>query len=116
MKHMVGYISIPRDRDTGQVYPDPVDGRVRFKYHPSAFDKRHTLEGVAALAKIQYVAGAAEIFTVILGVSTFVRDINPADDVDGINDVRFNAWLDEIRNTGFPSPCLCRPTRWARAG
>jgi choline dehydrogenase-like flavoprotein len=104
MKHMVGYISISRDRDTGQVYPDPVDGRVRLKYHPSGFDKRHILEGVVALAKIQYVAGATEIFTVIPGVSTFVRDINPADDVDGINDVRFNTWLDEIRNTGFPSP------------
>jgi len=104
MKHMVGYISISRDRDTGQVYPDPVDGRVRFKYHPSAFDKHHILQGVVALAKIQYVAGATEIFTVIPGVSTFVRDVSPADDVDSINDVRFNAWLDEIRNTGFPSP------------
>ncbi|OCK72804.1 GMC oxidoreductase [Lepidopterella palustris CBS 459.81] len=105
MKHMVGYISIVRDRDTGQVYPDPVDGRVRFKYSTSAFDKRHIIEGLVALAKIQYVAGATEIFTVIPGVSTFVRDdSNPVDDVDGINDARFNEWLDEIRATGFPSP------------
>ena len=103
MKHMAGYISICRDRDTGRVYPDPVDGRVRFQYSPSKFDKNHILEGLVALAKIQYVEGANEIFTVIPGVSTFVRD--PATAVgDGINDARFQAWLDEIRAVGFPTP------------
>jgi hypothetical protein len=39
LKHMVGYISICRDRDAGRVYPDPVDGRVRFQYSTSKFDK-----------------------------------------------------------------------------
>jgi choline dehydrogenase-like flavoprotein len=102
MKHMCGYISLARDRDTGQVYPDPVDGRCRFKYTTSAFDKRHIIEGLVALAKIQYVAGAAEIFTVIPGVSTFVRQSEDAR--EGINDTRFQAWLDEIRKAGFPSP------------
>ncbi|KAF1998336.1 long-chain fatty alcohol dehydrogenase [Amniculicola lignicola CBS 123094] len=102
MKHMTGYISIPRDRDTGRVYPDPVDGRVRFKYTTSAFDQKHILEGVLALAKLQYVAGATEIFTVIPGVSTFIRDEESA--AEGINDEKFQAWLGEIRNTGFASP------------
>ncbi|CAI6336556.1 unnamed protein product [Periconia digitata] len=102
MKHMGGYISLARDRDSGRVYPDPHDGRVRFAYTPSAFDKRHILEGLVALAKIQYVQGAAEIFTIVPGVPTFVRDSN-ADAADGINDVMFNAWLDELRKKAFPS-------------
>lgn len=103
LKHMVGYISICRDRDSGRVYPDPVDGRVRFQYTPSKFDKRHILEGLIALAKIQYVEGAEEIFTVMPGMKPFVRDPStPAG--DGINDERFQAWLDEIREKGFPTP------------
>jgi choline dehydrogenase-like flavoprotein len=103
MKHMTGYISIARDRDTGRVYADPVDGRVRFQYSPSKFDKKHILEGLIGLAKIQYVEGASEIFTVIPGVSTFVRD-PAAPRGDGINDEGFQAWLDEIRAVGFPTP------------
>jgi choline dehydrogenase-like flavoprotein len=103
MKHMTGYISIARDRDTGRVYADTVDGRVRFQYSPSKFDKKHILEGLVALAKIQYVEGASEIFTVIPGVSTFVRD-PAAPRGDGINDEGFQAWLDEIRAVGFPTP------------
>lgn len=102
MKHMVGYISLARDRDTGQVYPDPVDGRARFKYTTSKFDQKHIIEGLVAHARIQYVAGATEMFTVIPGVSPFVRSND--DKGEGINDERFQAWLEEIRQAGFPSP------------
>ncbi|RAR14485.1 long chain fatty alcohol oxidase [Stemphylium lycopersici] len=103
LKHMVGYISIVKDRDTGRVYADPVDGRVRFSYQPSKFDKKHILEGIIALAKIQYLEGAEEIFAVIPGLAPFVRD--PSTPVgDGINDPAFQAWLAEIRAKGFPSP------------
>jgi choline dehydrogenase-like flavoprotein len=98
-KHLCGYISICRDRDTGQVYPDPVDGRVRFKYTTSAFDKQHVLEGVIALAKLQYAAGAMEIFTVQHSADSFVRGDN---DVE--NDARFARWLHDIRKRGLPSP------------
>jgi choline dehydrogenase-like flavoprotein len=105
MKHMAGYISICRDRDTGRVYPDPVDGRVRFQYSPSKFDKNHILQGLIALAKIQYVEGASEIFTVVPGVSPFIRD--PATPKgDGINDEKFQAWLGEIRAAAFPAESL----------
>lgn len=103
MKHMTGYISLARDKHTGQVYPDPVDGRVRFKYAVSGLDKKHIIQGLIALAKIQYVEGATEIFTVIPGVSTFVRDPAAASG-DGINDEKFQAWLEEIKLAGFPSP------------
>ncbi|KAL1593077.1 hypothetical protein SLS59_009402 [Nothophoma quercina] len=104
MKHMAGYISICKDRDTGRVYPDPVDGRVRFSYTPSKFDKKHIMQGLLALARIQYVEGASEIFTTIPGVSVFKRDPSLPASGDGINDERFRAWLEEVETTGFPSP------------
>jgi choline dehydrogenase-like flavoprotein len=104
MRHMAGYISICKDRDTGRVYPDPVDGRVRFSYTPSKFDKKHIMQGLVALAKIQYVEGASEIFTVVPGVPAFKRDPELAATGAGINDERFQAWLDEMQRVGFPSP------------
>jgi choline dehydrogenase-like flavoprotein len=103
LKHMVGYICICRDRDTGYVYPDPVDGRVRIAYTTSAFDKKNLIEGLVGTAKIQYAAGAAEIFTTLPGVLPFVRG-DDDDDSEGINNARFNAWLDTIRGHGFPAP------------
>ncbi|KAF2266489.1 long-chain fatty alcohol dehydrogenase [Lojkania enalia] len=102
MKYMTGYISLARDRDSGQVYPDAVDGRARFKYTTSKFDKKHILEGLVALAKMQYAAGATEIFTTQPGLPAFSR--NEASPGEGINDEKFQAWLDDIRHTGFPSP------------
>jgi choline dehydrogenase-like flavoprotein len=103
MKHMTGYISIARDRDTGRVYPDPVDGRVRFHYQTSKFDKQHILKGLIALAKIQYVEGAQEIFTSIPGMPPFIRDPTPPT-AQGVNDQAFQFWLTSLRNHGFPSP------------
>jgi choline dehydrogenase-like flavoprotein len=103
MKHMAGYISIARDRDTGRVYPDPVDGRVRFQYQTSKFDKAHILEGLIALAKIQYVEGAQEIFTSIPGMPPFVRDTTLSTAL-GVNDPAFQSWLTALRTRGFPSP------------
>ncbi|ORY16385.1 hypothetical protein BCR34DRAFT_445943, partial [Clohesyomyces aquaticus] len=117
MKSMTGYISLARDTSTGQVYPDPVDGRVRYKYSVSKMDKRHIIEGLCAAAKIQYVQGATEIFTMIPGVPPFIRSPptlqNPATESDldnesgagaGINDPEFQTWLQNLRYTGFPSP------------
>ncbi|KAL9107737.1 MAG: hypothetical protein Q9187_008385, partial [Circinaria calcarea] len=104
-RNMTGFISITRDKDTGIVYPDPIDGKCRVKYTPSALDRRHVLEGVLALAKICYVAGASEIFTSTAGVSTFVRTEHPTcEDDPGINDPRFQTWLAEVRKKGLPSP------------
>lgn len=104
-KHNVGFISLVRDRDTGRVYPDPVDGRCRIQYTPSAFDKKHAMEGLLALAKINYVAGAREIFTTTYGVPTFVREDVPAGQPDpGINDPRFQTWLHGLRKKGLNAP------------
>ncbi|KAJ4986364.1 long chain fatty alcohol oxidase [Stagonosporopsis vannaccii] len=104
MRHMAGYISIARDRDTGRVYPDPVDGRVRFAYSPSSLDKKHIMQGLLALARIQYVEGAREIFTTIPGVPVFKRDPAVPDGGDGINDASFQAWLSQVETHGFPAP------------
>lgn len=104
MKHMAGFISIARDRDTGRVYPDPVDGRVRFSYTPSKFDKKHIMQGLLALARIQYVEGAEEIFTNIPGVPAFKRDTSLPTTGDGINDASFQSWLSALETKGFPSP------------
>jgi choline dehydrogenase-like flavoprotein len=104
LKHMAGYISLAKERDAGRVYPDPIDGRVRFQYTPSKTTKQHIMQGLLALAKIQYVAGASEIFTTIPGMRPFVRDLSTPQPGDGINDAEFQAWLDEINAKGFPSP------------
>jgi hypothetical protein len=106
MKHMTAWLSIARDRDTGQVYPDPVDGRARFRYEVSKFDKQSILEGLVALAKIKYVSGASEIWTTIPGVEPFVRSSEELSKSsgDGINDARFQAWLDKVKANGAPSP------------
>ncbi|KAF2665538.1 long-chain fatty alcohol dehydrogenase [Microthyrium microscopicum] len=110
MKHMTGHISLARDEGSGSVYLDAHDGRPRFKYNPSRKDRRHILEGVIALAKLNYIAGAREIFTAIPGVPHFVRAPKPTTgeqegcDASGINCPTFNAWLDKIRKVGLPDP------------
>ena len=104
-RYMSGYISLVRDRDTGRVYPDPADGRCRIAYTPSAFDRGHNLEGVLALAKILYVAGAREIVTTTANVPSFVREDVADGELDlGINDPKFVAWLEVVRKKGLPSP------------
>ncbi|KAF1952114.1 long-chain fatty alcohol dehydrogenase [Byssothecium circinans] len=103
MKYMAGYISLARDRDTGRVYPDPTDGRVRLAYTPSSYDKKHIITGLVALAKIQYITGATEIFTTLPSLPPFKRD-TAAPASSGINDPAFQTWLSKLESTGLPSP------------
>ena len=101
--HMTGYISLVRDRDTGRVYPDPVDGRCRIAYTPSAFDKKHSLVGLVALAKILYVAGASRIHMSTSGISIFEsKHSGSSDQEPSINDEDFQAWLKLIMQKGLP--------------
>lgn len=103
--HMTGHITLVRDRDTGRVYPDPVDGKCRIAYTPSAFDRKHCLEGALALARILYVQGAKEILTVMAGMPTFTRSEDAIKNSgDGINDPAFQAWLTEMRKRGANPP------------
>jgi len=100
--HMTGFIALTRERDSGRVYPDPTDGKVRIAYTPSSHTRALALEGVLALAKIAHVAGARKLFTVTMGVPPFVRageDASP-----DLNCPRFRAWLALVRRVGLRTP------------
>lgn len=105
-RNMTGYISLARDKDTGQVYPEKQTGKARVNYNVSKFDQRHIIEGMIAIAKMLYVEGAREIVTMVPGATSFIRE-NVSDSTsakDGINNPRFQSWLDGLRSAGFPSP------------
>jgi choline dehydrogenase-like flavoprotein len=110
-RHMNGFIAIARDRDTGRIWVDPLTGKPRIEYSPSAFDRAHCLEGAVALAKICYVSGATEIHAAIAGLKPFIRNAEDAeasraeDEADpGVTDPRFRAWLEELRRIGNKPP------------
>ncbi|KAL6720541.1 hypothetical protein ACLMJK_002465 [Lecanora helva] len=110
--HMTGHISLVRERDPGRVYPDPVDGKPRISYTPSTYDRKHGLEGALALARINYIQGAKEIFTVTAGMPPFIRSDEAAKNTgDGINDPSFQSWLAEVSKRGVDPPA----TGWGSA-
>ena len=98
------YVPLARDRDTGRVYPDPIDGTPHIAYTVSNFDKNSILEGLIASAKIAYVEGAKEIILCHRGIPAFVRsDSSKEDDGEGINDAAFQAWLQQLHKRGLPT-------------
>lgn len=99
MTNTMGMITLVRDRDTGRVYPDPIDGRCRVSYTPSAFDRRHIVETLIACAKVAYISGAKEVHSTIRGVPPFVRAPEDSDPnaPDGINNAALQAWIAELR-------------------
>lgn len=103
--HMTGFISLQRDRDTGQVYPDSQDPRrVRIKYTLSPRDANGILEGVIAASRIAYTMGAIEIHSIHAKITPWVRDSSPNEVAD---EKSFKAWLDLLRKTGISSPDPC---------
>ncbi|KAL8906835.1 MAG: hypothetical protein Q9171_006115 [Xanthocarpia ochracea] len=110
LSRMCAHCCVVRDRDTGQVYPDPADGRCKIKYSPSAFDKRHALECILGMCKILYVMGAEEIIVTQAGVPLFTRKPDTAEGL-GVNEPSFQAWLANIRKRGLPHP----ETSWGSA-
>lgn len=110
-RHTNGFISIARDRDPGRVYKDPVSGKPRIQYTPSAFDRANIMEGVVALVKIAYVEGATEIHLVNSGVKPFIRSSPSTPSLSegessnpGITDPHFAAWVSEIQRIGNKPP------------
>jgi choline dehydrogenase-like flavoprotein len=130
-RHLNGFISLTRDRDTGRVYADSSTGKPCVDYTPSAFDAAHTLEGVLALAKMCYITGAREIHAFLPGVEPFIRADHPSpvaagdncsrEEVDGaekkdgekkesgqidlgIADPAFTAWLATVKAAGNRAP------------
>ena len=102
---MTCHFPIVRDRDSGRVYPDPVDGEARVAYSPSAFDKKHCLEGLIATAKIAYVEGAREIWLPHSGLSPFVRPEPEGEQAEneGVNNEEFQTWLQKLKTRGLPA-------------
>jgi choline dehydrogenase-like flavoprotein len=109
-KNMTGHISLARDISSGSIYIDKHDGRPRFTYNPNKTDRAHILEGMIALAKINYICGAREIFCAQPGVPLFTRPEVTSTagkqelDSSGINDAAFNDWLAKLRKNGLPDP------------
>lgn len=122
-RHMNGYISIIRDRDSGYVYPDPNDGQPRIAYTPSKFDQKNALVGLIALSKILYIQGALEIHPALPGFRPFIReeagptndsstpipleksgDLQQAISDAGVADPRFQAWLEDLEAHGNKPP------------
>ena len=99
--HWVGTISLARDRDTGRIFPDPDDGRIRMSYTPSAFDTAHILEGIIGAAKINFVMGAREINSPNFLVPNWIRKD------DGTAETSFQKWIDQLRLNGVSSPYPC---------
>ena len=116
-RNMNGYISLAREREPGRIYPDPISGKPRIQYTPSAYDRAHIMEGLIAIAKICYVEGATEIHPFIQGVRPFIRDAEEisasteANEPDpGISNPRFRAWLEELKRTGNKAPAGTFPS------
>ncbi|KAK0623573.1 hypothetical protein B0T14DRAFT_427954 [Immersiella caudata] len=105
LRHMAGFISLARDRDTGRVFPDPVSGKPAVDYHISPFDNAHILEGMVGLAKICYVSGATEIHPFVTGLEPFVRR-NKTDKLSdpSITDPDFAAWIAKLKASGNGYP------------
>lgn len=97
-RHTNGFISICRNRDPGRVWVDPITGRPRLEYTPSAFDRANIMEGNIALAKMCYVTGATEIHACIDGVKPFIR--GEEDEEAGVTSPHFTAWLAELKRIG----------------
>lgn len=108
-RNMTGHISLARDTTSGKIWSDK-EGRVRYTYNPNKTDRKHIMEGMVALAKINYICGAKEIFTAQPNVPTFKRSESASTDIqqkiehDGINDAAFEEWLKKLSNNGLPDP------------
>ena len=114
--HMINFISLTRDRDTGEVFPDPETGAPRMVYKVSEFDRENAMSGVQALAKLCYVSGAREIRPLIAGIAPFSParrpdegEQSPLDDGKSVKDPeledpKFAAWLLELRQIGNQTP------------
>ncbi|KAI0008506.1 GMC oxidoreductase-domain-containing protein [Xylariaceae sp. FL0662B] len=95
-RQMNSFGAIVRDRDTGSVSPDPDDGRPVIRYTPSAFDRRHIVLGLVAIAKLCYLQGAVEIFPYVTNLPSFECHKPVVDRTLG--DPEFLHWLQRLNS------------------
>lgn len=105
MRRSTSFITLTKDRDSGRVYPDPVDGRCRISYAVSAFDRKHIVEALIASAKIAYITGAREFHTVYRDLPPFTRpEASDPEGPEGINDAVLQSWIAELRRKSPLNP------------
>jgi Choline dehydrogenase and related flavoproteins len=105
MGHSISFITLTKDRDTGRVYPDPIDGRCRIDYTVSNFDRQHIVEGLVACAKIAYISGAKEFHTTYRDIPPFIRrDVLNPRAAEGTNDATLQNWIAELRRKSALNP------------
>ncbi|KAJ5820442.1 hypothetical protein N7474_006033 [Penicillium riverlandense] len=98
INHSSSFITLTKDRDSGRVYPDPADGRVRVDYSVSAFDRKHIVEGLIASAKIAYISGAKEFHTTYRDIPPFIRpNASTPGAPEGTNDAALQSWIAQLR-------------------
>ena len=105
MRRSTSFITLTKDRDSGRVYPDPIDGRCRIDYTVSAFDRKHIVEGMIASAKMAYIAGAKEFHTTYRDLPPFIRsEASHPDAPEGTNDEALQSWIAELRRKSPLNP------------
>ncbi|KAA8651367.1 hypothetical protein EYZ11_000935 [Aspergillus tanneri] len=99
LPRMTGFITLTKDKGSGRVYPDPVDGRCRVDYTVSAVDRKHIIESLVASVKIAYISGAKEFHTSCREMPPFIRPAEAADPeaAEGTNNAALQAWIAELR-------------------
>ncbi|KAJ5998144.1 hypothetical protein N7522_009804 [Penicillium canescens] len=105
MRRSTSFITLTKERDTGRVYPDPIDGRVRVDYTVSAFDRKHIVEALVASAKIAYISGAKEFHTTYRDLDPFIRpETSDPNAPEGTNDAALQDWIAELRRKSPLNP------------
>ncbi|KAI9148394.1 Long-chain-alcohol oxidase FAO2 [Paramyrothecium foliicola] len=98
--HMVGFLSLVRDRDSGSVSIEPSDGSPLVNYTPSKFDRASIIVGLVAASKISYIQGAVELAPVVPGLLPFKCQKPVAD--RKLTDAEFVSWLAQLETTSLP--------------
>ncbi|KAI1344649.1 long-chain fatty alcohol dehydrogenase [Xylariaceae sp. FL0016] len=102
-RQMSTFLSLPRDRDSGSIYPDR-NGDPTIDYVTSKFDRNHIKVGLVAIAKLCYIQGATEIVPPVRGCPPF-QCTTPAG-ARTIADAAFVQWLRRFEQTDFSSAIL----------
>lgn len=103
-RNMNTFISIARDRDTGRVYRDAGTGLPRIEYTPSAFDRKHAMEGMLTLARLQFIMDATEIHVAVANTPSFIRNVPGLEETKEETAVRFEVWWADVKKRGNAPP------------
>ncbi|CAJ0748126.1 2553_t:CDS:2 [Entrophospora sp. SA101] len=96
--HISPLLVITRDRDAGRIVIDS-RGQPKLYYKVSQHDSKSAVAGIIASLKILVAAGAKRVGTCQAGLEEF----EVSDDVNPLNDVKFQCYLDKVKKIGAPS-------------